>query len=47
MERWVQAIGYENLRDFGLRFAIPVLGACFAAFFIVLVFFTTDRKSVV
>ncbi len=41
MERWVQAIGYENLRDFGLRFAIPVLGACFAAFFIVLVFFTT------
>jgi flagellar protein FlaJ len=41
MERWVQSIGYENIQDFGLRFAIPIIGACFAAFFIVLFAFTT------
>ena len=41
LDRWVKANGYENVRDFGQRFVIPVLGACFIAFFIVLFGFTT------
>jgi flagellar protein FlaJ len=40
-ERWVQANGYENVRDFSERFALPVLGACLVSFLIVLFVFET------
>jgi archaeal flagellar protein FlaJ len=40
MEKWVQTIGYENLQEFFVKFAVPIFGASFAAYLVVMVAFT-------
>jgi archaeal flagellar protein FlaJ len=39
MEKWVQTVGYENLEEFFIKFAVPIFGASFAAFLIVMLVF--------
>jgi archaeal flagellar protein FlaJ len=41
MLKWVQAAGYENLEEFFIKFALPIFGAAFGAFLIVLFVFDT------
>lgn len=41
MQRVVQSIGYENLNEFLMKFAIPIFGASAVAMIVVMVGFTT------
>ncbi len=38
MKHWITALGYEDVQEFFIKFALPVLGGAFAAYFILLLF---------
>lgn len=40
MEKAVQSIGYENLQEFSIKFAVPIIASSFGAYFIILLGFT-------
>lgn len=40
MQQWIYAMGFEDLREFTIKFALPVMGGTFVAYTLLLVLFT-------
>jgi archaeal flagellar protein FlaJ len=38
MQKWVYAMGFEDLREFMVKFALPIMGGTIAAYFVLLFF---------